>query len=60
VNGGFVKKVYPQTIFMALAILNIYINIINHPAIGVVAFWEASKSATKPRFLEGCLISGRD
>jgi hypothetical protein len=25
-----------------------------------VAFWEASKSATKPRFLEGCLISGRD
>ena len=62
VNGGFVKEVYPQTIFMALAIINIYIyiNIINHPAIGVVAFWEASKSATKPRFLEGCLISGRD
>ena len=27
VNGGFVKKVYPQTIFMALAILNIYIYI---------------------------------
>ena len=56
VNGGFLKEVYPQTIFMGLAIINID----NHPAIGVVAFWETSKAATKPRFLEGCLISGRD